>query len=90
MNDMIGCAGMLQGWTTLWQTELMWLLPTLVVAVGVVALMESVIRSRTLLPSLSRILHMGLQAGPALAVGLVSVKPVGTGSGAASSPDLRH
>jgi hypothetical protein len=90
MNDMIGCAGMLQGWATLWQAELMWLLPMFVVAVCAVALMESVIRSRTLLPSLSRLLRLSLPVTPALAVGLASVKPVGSGGGAASSADIPH
>ena len=87
MNDMIGCAGMLHGWATLSQAVLMWLLPMFVVAVGAVALMESAIRSRTLLPSSSRLLQFSLPTNPALAVGLVSVKPLGPGSGAASAAD---
>ena len=90
MNDMIGCAGLLRGWTILWQTELTWLLPTFVMVVGVVALMESVIRSRTLRASLSRLLHQGLHSSPALVVGLVSPKPLANGSGVASGADILH
>jgi hypothetical protein len=90
MNDMIGCAGMLHGWTTIWQTELMWLLPTFAASVGVVALMEFVIRSRVLLPSPSGLLHVGLRGSPALAVSLVTLEPIGSWSGTASRADIRR
>ena len=40
MNDMIGSAGMLRGWGMLWHTEIMWVLPTFVVAVAFVAMSE--------------------------------------------------
>ncbi len=90
MNDMIGCTGMLRGWTILWQTELTWLLPTFVMVIGVVALMESVIRSRTLRASLSRLLHDGMPASTALVVGLLSPKPLANGSSVASGADILH
>jgi hypothetical protein len=38
VNDAIGYAGMLRGWITLWQMQLTWLLPMLVVSVAVVTL----------------------------------------------------
>jgi hypothetical protein len=40
---MIGSAGMLRGWTMLWQMELMWLLPALLVSVMVIAQVEKLI-----------------------------------------------
>ena len=43
MNDMIGSAGMLRGWTMLWRMELMWLLPMLLVSVMVIAQVEKLI-----------------------------------------------
>jgi hypothetical protein len=45
VNDMIGSAGMLRGWTMLWRMELMWLLPALLVSVMVVAQVEKLISS---------------------------------------------
>jgi hypothetical protein len=43
VNDMIGSAGMLRGWTMLWRMELMWLLPVLLVSVMVFAQVEKLI-----------------------------------------------
>lgn len=43
MNDMIGSAGTLRAWAILWHMELMWLLPMLLVSVGMVALVETLI-----------------------------------------------
>jgi hypothetical protein len=45
VNDMIGSAGMLRGWTMLWRMELMWLLPMLLVSVIVIVQVEKVIWS---------------------------------------------
>jgi hypothetical protein len=45
VNDMIGFAGMLRGWTILWHMEIMWLLPVLLMCVMVVALVEMLISS---------------------------------------------
>jgi hypothetical protein len=84
MNDMIGCAGMLHGWTTIWLTELMWVVPTFVMAVGMVAVMEFVIRSRTRLSTLDTLLHVG----PAIAINLVSPKPLASGSVVGPATDI--
>src|SRR5580658_1317675 len=45
VNDMIGSAGMLRGWTMLWRMELIWLLPMLLVSVMVIAQVEKLIWS---------------------------------------------
>jgi hypothetical protein len=42
---MIGSAGTLRGWVMLWHMELMWLLPMLLVSVGVITLVEMLISS---------------------------------------------
>ena len=46
MHDMIGSAGMLRGWITMWTTQMLWLLATLTVSVGAAAVVEMVINSR--------------------------------------------
>jgi len=43
VNDMIGSTGMLRGWAMLWNMELLWLLPMVLISVAVVALMEALI-----------------------------------------------
>ena len=40
MNDMIGCSGMLGGWTTLWHTDLIYMVPLFAVSVAAIALAE--------------------------------------------------
>jgi hypothetical protein len=40
MHDMIGSAGMLRGWVDVWTAHMLWLLATLTVSVGAVALVE--------------------------------------------------
>ncbi len=37
VNDMIGCAGMLGGWTMMWHTDLIYLVPLFAVCVAAVA-----------------------------------------------------
>jgi hypothetical protein len=40
MHDMIGSAGMLRGWVDVWTAHMLWLLATLTVSIGAVALVE--------------------------------------------------
>jgi hypothetical protein len=40
MHDMIGGAGMLRGWVTMWTTQMLWLFPSLAVSVGAAAVVE--------------------------------------------------
>jgi hypothetical protein len=46
MHDMIGSAGMLRGWVAMWTTQMLWLLASLTVSVGTVALAEMLITAR--------------------------------------------
>jgi hypothetical protein len=46
MHDMIGSAGMLRGWITVWTSQMLWLLGSLTVSVGTVALAELLIAAR--------------------------------------------
>ena len=43
---MIGGAGTLRGWVTVWTTQMLWLLATLTVSVGAAALAELLIAVR--------------------------------------------
>ncbi len=43
VHDMIGCAGMLQGWAALWHVALVWLLPAMIVCVAMTAAAERLI-----------------------------------------------
>ncbi len=47
MHDVLGSAGMLRGWVTMWTTQALWLLAALTVSVGTAALAELVIARRT-------------------------------------------
>jgi len=47
MNDAIGSEGMLRGWIMLWQMQLVWLLPMLVVSAAVVTLVKLVVSMRS-------------------------------------------
>jgi hypothetical protein len=40
MHDMIGSAGMLRGWVDVWTAHMLWLLATLTLSIGAVALVE--------------------------------------------------
>jgi hypothetical protein len=40
MHDAIGSAGMLRGWTAVWNMQMLWLFASLTIAVGVLALVE--------------------------------------------------
>jgi hypothetical protein len=46
MHDMLGSAGMLRGWVILWTMQMLWLLATLTVSVGAVAVVEVLIGVR--------------------------------------------
>ncbi len=46
MHDMIGSAGMLRGWIAMWTTEMLWLLASLTVSVGAVAVAELLMAAR--------------------------------------------
>jgi hypothetical protein len=47
---MLGLTGTLRGWAMLWQMDLLWFLPMLLVCVAAVALMESLISTRSAWP----------------------------------------
>ena len=46
MHDVIGSAGMLRGWVTMWTTQMLWLLAALTVSVAMAAIAELVIVRR--------------------------------------------
>jgi hypothetical protein len=46
MHDMIGSAGMLRGWITMWAAQALWLLASLTVSVGAAAVAEHLIAVR--------------------------------------------
>ncbi len=46
MHDMIGSAGMLRGWIEVWTTQMLWLLASLSVSAGAVAITELVLAVR--------------------------------------------
>ncbi len=43
MHDIIGSAGMLRGWVTVWTMQMLWLFASLTVAVGVVGVVETIV-----------------------------------------------
>ncbi len=43
MHDIIGSAGMLRGWVTVWTMQMLWLFASLTVAVGVVGIVETLV-----------------------------------------------
>ncbi len=47
MHDLIGGGGMLRGWISVWTMQMMWILPTMALAVGTVALVELLISTRS-------------------------------------------
>ena len=65
MHDVIGAAGMVQGWTALWHSALLWIVPAFAISVAVTGLLEllaptgTVRRPTQLLPSA----HQGSVAG---------------------------
>jgi hypothetical protein len=40
MHDMIGSAGMLRGWVTVWTLQMVWFAATMTVTVGATAMLE--------------------------------------------------
>ncbi len=46
MHDIIGSAGMLRGWVAVWTLHSVWLLASLTVSVGAVALSEFLVADR--------------------------------------------
>ena len=46
MHDVLGSGGMLRGWVTMW-TQMAWLLATLTMSIGVVAVFELLLTART-------------------------------------------
>ena len=46
MHDMIGSAGMLRGWISMWTSQMLWLLGSLTVSVGAAAVAELLITTR--------------------------------------------
>jgi hypothetical protein len=46
MHDMIGSAGMLRGWITMWTTQSLWLLAALTVSIGAAVVAEHLIAAR--------------------------------------------
>ena len=46
MHDMMGNAGMLRGWVSIWTTQLLWLLAGLTISVGVTATVELLMTGR--------------------------------------------
>jgi hypothetical protein len=86
MNDMIDYGGMLRGWTMVWHTELVWLLPMFLMSVAAVALMESLIRSGALFAAFNRLRNLSAHTTPVLAAGLVPVSR--TPGIAASAADI--
>jgi len=46
MHDILGNAGMLRGWATMWTLQIIWLLAALTGSVGIVALAEQVFKGR--------------------------------------------
>ena len=46
MHDMIGSAGMLRGWITMWTTQSLWLLASLTLSIGAAAVAEHLIVAR--------------------------------------------
>ena len=47
MHDVIGSAGMLRGWVTVWTTQMLWLLAALTVSVSAAVMAELLIARRT-------------------------------------------
>jgi hypothetical protein len=45
MHDVIGSAGMLRGWVAVWTMQTLWLLATLTLSVGAVAVGELLINA---------------------------------------------
>jgi hypothetical protein len=46
MHDMIGSAGMLRGWVSVWTMQIVWMLAMLTVSVGAVAVAELLMDAR--------------------------------------------
>jgi len=88
MNDMIGYGGMLCGWSMVWHTELVWLLPMFLLCVATVALIESLIRNGALVSASNGLRQLSAPATAVLAAGLVRVsRAPGI---AASAVDIRR
>ncbi len=47
MHDVIGNAGMLRGWISVWTMQMLWLFAGLTLAVGVTAMIELMITGRS-------------------------------------------
>jgi hypothetical protein len=47
MHDLIGGGGMLRGWIAVWTMQMMWILPTMALAVGTAALVELLVSARS-------------------------------------------
>ncbi len=45
MHDMIGSAGMLRGWVAMWTMQMLWLLGSLTMSVGAVAVGELLVNA---------------------------------------------
>jgi hypothetical protein len=46
MHDVLGSAGMLRGWIAMW-TQMLWLLASLTLSIGAVAVFELVVTARS-------------------------------------------
>jgi hypothetical protein len=46
MHDVMGNVGMLRGWVSIWTTQMMWFVATMIVAVGVTAMAELLVTGR--------------------------------------------
>ena len=70
MHDIIGNAGMLRGWVAVWTMQMLWLFVSLTIAVGAIAIAESLIgefrrRREAKVKSLAPVLMKGYPGSPA-------------------------